>query len=108
MTDPEITVRDVALFILNADQRDMNVIEQSFKARRNVLKEERRLELMSSLYVGTKVYLNGNVSPKMLEWKSGVIVKIEDDGHFAIRLDSPPSVKWGGIIRCTIDQLDIM
>lgn len=103
----EITIQQVAIFILSADERELNIIREATKARHTAMREERRLTMLSNIYVGTRILLNGQVSPKMLQWQSGAVERIDSEGIYAIRLDNPPSDKWRGLVSCTLDQFEV-
>ena len=105
--DSNASVEDVLMFILNADDKEIRLIQAAFQSRRNILNEEKKLLNMSKIYVGTKVYLNGKVSPKMLRYEYGVIEEITGEGTYRIRLDNPPSPKWRGLVGCTLDQIEL-
>lgn len=101
------TLQEVLIFILHADDHMLRSIRSAFTARTNVRNEEKRLLAISQMYVGTKIRLNGNVSPAFLQYKQGVITDIRSDTEYVVKLDNPPSPKWSGTFTCQVAQLEL-
>lgn len=87
-SQPEITVEQLAAWCLDADEKQLNMISNLIKVRRQAIREMKTAVKNYTLYVGDRVYLT-NVSPKKLNGRTGTITEIKGYGEFKVKLDSP-------------------
>lgn len=82
---------DIARFILEADERKLDLLSQLMGARREVLNAERAYVTANQVYLHDYVKTHSNLRPKKIAGVLGRITKIEGD-TYSVRLEEGDSV----------------
>jgi hypothetical protein len=88
---------DIIHLILDADEETLKTIQNAVSLRRKALQDEHRLILEATLYVGDRIRVNSNVTPKKIAGRTGIVRSITEKKGvpmYSVELDNPPDYRW--------------
>jgi len=84
-------------FIMEADEDSLRTIQNATSIRYKTLAEIKALLAAETIYVGDRVKINSNVTPKKIAGLTGRVTKIEPSNKgqvFTVAFDDPPDYRW--------------
>lgn len=83
------SAQDVALWVLEANEEALEVIQKAINARWRALKDKQEYENAAAAYVGSRVQLSEHMATKKLRSQKGNITEIHAGGDYTVRFDTP-------------------